>query len=115
MALLRMKSGRSISMEVGWACFQNQQAREYGIDLFGTAAGFSLFPAKMFRNTVDAQETIQYNASKVPFPEDRVHHFVQCVLDGKKMLVPPEESLKVQQVLDALYASAAGGKEVRLG
>lgn len=114
-ALLRMKSGRSISMEVGWACFQNQQAREYGIDLFGTAAGFSLFPAKMFRNTIDAQETIQYNASKVPFPEDRVHHFVQCVLDGKKMLVPPEESLKVQQVLDALYASAAGGKEVRLG
>lgn len=114
-ALLRMKSGRSISMEVGWACFQNQQAREYGIDLFGTAAGFSLFPAKMFKNTVDAQETIQFNASKVPFPEDRVHHFVQCVLDGKKMLAPPEESLKVQQVLDALYASAAGGKEVRLG
>lgn len=113
-ALLRMKSGRSISMEVGWACFQNQQAREYGIDMFGTIAGFSLFPAKMFRNTVDAQETIQYNASKVPFPEDRVHHFVQCVLDGKKMLVPPEESLKVQQVLDALYASAASGKEVRL-
>lgn len=113
-ALLRMKSGRSISMEVGWACFQNQQAREYGIDLFGTAAGFSLFPAKMFKNTVDAQETIQYNASKVPFPEDRVHHFVQCVLEGKKMLVPPEESLKVQQVLDALYASAASGKEVRL-
>ncbi len=114
-ALLRLKSGRSISMEVGWACFQNQQAREYGIDMFGTAAGFSLFPSKMFRNTVDAQETIQYNASKVPFPEDRVHHFVQCVLDGKKMLVPPEESLKVQQVLDALYASAASGKEVRLG
>lgn len=114
-ALLRLKSGRSISMEVGWACFQDQQAREHGIDLYGTAAGFSLFPAKMFRNTIDAQETIQYNASKVPYPEDRVHHFVHCVLDGKKLLVLPEESLKVQQTLDALYSSAASGKEVRLG
>jgi predicted dehydrogenase len=114
-ALLRLKSGRSISMEVGWACFQDQQAREHGIDLFGTAAGFSLFPAKMFRNTIDGQETIQYNATKVQYPEDRVHHFVHSVLDGKKLLVLPEESLKVQQALDALYASAASGKEVRLG
>jgi len=43
-----------------------------------------------------------------------VHHFVNCVLDGKKLLVPPEESLKVQQVLDAIYTSAASGKEVKL-
>ncbi len=114
-ALVRLKSGRTISMEVGWACFQNQQAREYGIDLFGTAAGFSLFPAKLFRNTLDGQETLTFNATKVPYPEDRVHHFVSCVLDGRKLLVPPEESLKVQQALDALYASAAAGKEVRLG
>ena len=51
---------------------------------------------------------------KVPFPEDRTHHFVACVLDGKKPLVLPEESLKVQQVLDAIYASAATKKEVVL-
>jgi len=29
--------------------------------------------------------------------------------------VPPEESLKLQQILDAIYASASGGKEVKLG
>jgi predicted dehydrogenase len=114
-ALVRLKSGRTISMEVGWACFQNQQAREYGIDLFGTGAGFSLFPARLFRNTIEGQEILTFNAVKVPCPENRIHHFVHCVLDGKKLLVPPEESLKVQQALDALYASAAAGKEVRLG
>jgi predicted dehydrogenase len=38
-----------------------------------------------------------------------VHHFVNCVLDSKKLLVPPDESLKVQQILDAIYASAASG------
>ena len=114
-ALIRLKSGRTISMEVGWACFQNQDAREYGIDLYGTNAGLSLFPAKLYRNTIDAQETLQYNSTaKLPHPEDRVHHFVHSVLDGKKLLVLPEESLKVQQALDALYASAASGKEVKL-
>ena len=114
-ALLRMKSGRSISMEVGWAGFQNHETREYGIDLCGTNAGLSLFPAKIFRNTLDGHETLQFNATKVPHPEDRIHHFVSAVLEGKKLLVPPEESLKVQQVLDAIYASANSGKETRLG
>jgi predicted dehydrogenase len=51
---------------------------------------------------------------KVAHPDDRVHHFVQCVLDNKKLMVLPEESLKVQQVLDAIYGSAASGKEVLL-
>ena len=113
-ALLRLKSGRTLSMDVSWACFQNHESREYGIDLFGTNAGLSLFPAKLFRNTLDGHETLQFNTAKVAYPEDRIHHFVNCVLDGKKLLVPPDESLKVQQVLDALYASAASGREVRL-
>jgi len=113
-ALLRLKSGRTIALEVGWACFQNHEAREFGIDLLGTNAGLSLYPLKLFRNTLDGQETIQFNAVKVPHSEDRLHHFVSCVLDGKKLLVPPEESLKVQQILDAIYSSAHSGREVRL-
>ena len=67
------------------------------------------------RNGTNGYETIHLTAVKVPYPEDRVHHFVNCVLDGKKPLVTLEESLKLQQVLDAIYASAATGKEVRLG
>lgn len=113
-ALVRMKSGRTISLEVGWACFQNGEVREYGIDLLGSNAGLSLYPLKLFRNILDGHETVQFTASKVPLPEDRLHHFVHGVLDGKKLLVLPEESLRVQQVLDALYASAATGREVKL-
>jgi predicted dehydrogenase len=36
------------------------------------------------------------------------------VLEAKKPLVAPEESLKVQEILDAIYVSAATGREVRL-
>jgi predicted dehydrogenase len=114
-ALIRLKSGRSVVLEIGWACFQDNESREYGIDLLGTNAGLSLWPARIFRNTIDGQDTLHLSPSKVSCPEDRVHHFVSCVLDGKKPLITPEESLKVQQILDAIYASAASGKEVRLG
>jgi predicted dehydrogenase len=50
----------------------------------------------------------------LPHSEDRIHHFVASVLDGKKPLVPLDESLQLQHILDAIYASAATGKEVRL-
>lgn len=114
-ALLRLKSGKTVLLEIGWACFQNNETREHGIDLLGTNAGLSLWPAKLYRNMLDGHETLAFHPGKVPYSEDRVHHFVACVLDSKKPLVPPEESLKVQQALDAIYASAESGKEVRLG
>ncbi len=113
-ALLKFKSGRSVVLEVAWASFAPNETREHGLDFYGTHAGLSLYPARLHRNGADGWETIQLNAAKLPYSEDRVHHFVSCVLDGKKPLVLPEESLKVQQVLDAIYASATTGKEVRL-
>jgi predicted dehydrogenase len=113
-ALLRLKSGRSVSLEVCWIGFVPEDSREYGIDLLGTMAGLSLYPARLLRNGPTGYETIQLAAPKLPTTEDRFQHFISCVLDGKKPLVPLEESLKVQQILDAIYASAATGKEVRL-
>jgi predicted dehydrogenase len=79
----------------------------------GTLAGLALYPARMFRNGASGYETVQLANFKVPHSEDRLHHFVSCVLENKKPLVALEESLKVQKILDAIYASSATGKEVR--
>jgi predicted dehydrogenase len=113
-ALLKLKSGRSVNLETSWAGHHWADGREYGIDLLGTLAGLALYPAKLFRNGPNGYETIQLAAVKVPLVEDRVHHFVDAVLSGKKPLVTLEESLKLQQILDAIYASSTTGKEVRL-
>lgn len=112
-AMLRLKSGRTVIMEAGWAGFAAADGREHGLDLMGTNAGLSLYPARLLRNCADGSETVQLHSPKLPYSEDRVHHFVSCVLDGKKPLVPLEESLKVQEILDAIYLSAATVKEVR--
>jgi len=113
--LLKMKSGRAVLLEASWAGHHAPDAREYGIDLLGTAAGLSLYPARLFRPGPNGYETINLSLPLVPHSEDRIHHFVSCALEGKKPLVLPDESVKVQQVLDAIYASASTGKEVRLG
>ena len=113
-ALLKLKSGKTVVMESGWAGFPATDGREVGIDLMGTNAGLSLYPAKLLRNCPDGFETVHLHAPKIPYSEDRIHHFVSCVLDGKKPLVPLEESVKVQEILDAIYLSASTGKEIRL-
>jgi predicted dehydrogenase len=113
-ALLKTKSGKSMLLEVGWAAIIPTDAREYGVDLLGTEAGISLFPARLLRNVADGFETVQLHVRHTPFTENRVHHFVNCILDSKKPMVALEESLKTQQILDAIYLSAATGKEVRL-
>ena len=60
-------------------------------------------------------ETIILSLPIVQHSEDRIHHFVTCVLEGRKPVVAPEQSLKVQEALDAIYASASSGKEVKIG
>ena len=114
-AFLRLKNSRTLLLECSWAGHHADGAREYGIDLLGADAGLSLFPARLSRNGTLGYERIDLIQPKLPYSEDRLHHFVSCVLDGKKPLVAPEESLQVQKILDAIYVSAASGKEVKVG
>lgn len=114
MALIKMQSGRSVLLESSWAGFHPAEKREYGIDLLGTNAGLSLYPSRMYRNGPNGYETIHLTGTKLAYVEDRLHHFVNCVLDAKKPIVTPEESIQVQNLLDAIYTSANTGKEVRL-
>ncbi len=114
LALIKLKSGRTVLIESSWAANLPGDAAEFGVDLLGTNAGMSLFPARLFRHGPQGYETIHWGETKLPYPEDRLHHFVDCVLDGRKTLIPMEESLKVQKILDAIYLSSQTGKEVRL-
>lgn len=113
-AFLRLKNGRTLTLETCWAGHLPADAPEQSLDLLGTNASLSLFPARLFRPGPNGYDCTLLGAPKLGLPEDRAHHFVQCVLENKKPLVAPEESLAVQKIVDALYASAAAGKEVFL-
>jgi len=113
-AMLRLKSGRTILFESSWAGHHAPEAREYGVDLLGTTAGLSVYPARLFRPGPAGLETVNLTFPVQHHGDDRIQHFVSCALDGKKPAVTPEQSLKLQELLDAIYASAASGREVRV-
>jgi predicted dehydrogenase len=113
-AFIRLKSGRTVILESSWAAYHAADAREYGIDLMGMEAGLTLFPARVFKNGPNGYETIDISVPKLAYDEDRVHHFVSCVLESKRPMVSLEESLKLQKILDAIYLSAKNGKEVKV-
>lgn len=110
-ALIRLKSGRTVNLEVCWAGHWPPDPMEKGLEILGANGGLSLFPARLYRPGPNGYECTLLQLPKVAAAEDPVTHFVQCVLENRKPLVSPEESLALQKLLDALLASAASGKE----
>jgi predicted dehydrogenase len=98
---------------VSWAVHADG-GKDNGIDIYGTEGGANLFPAKILKVKGSNYETITPDLKKLPVPEERMAHFVDCVLSGVEPLVKPEESLKVQKILDGIYESSSTGKEVRI-
>ena len=45
---------------------------------------------------------------------NRMAHFIDCLLGKAQPYVKPSESLAVQKILDAIYASSQTGREVRI-
>jgi predicted dehydrogenase len=114
-AFIRLKSGRSLSLEVAWASFATEDGREPRLELLGSNGTINLFPLRQTKHLTDGTDVVHHPQNGRHGPvEDALHHFVACAIEGKKLVAPPEESLHLRQILDALYNSAASGKEVRL-
>jgi predicted dehydrogenase len=112
-ALIRMRSGRTVLLEASWAA-HGPAVDTQSTQLFGTEAGLSLPPVTLFRHVRGA-----YAAEAVePLPPyvntNRMVHFIDCLLGKATPFVDPRESLAVQKILDAIYKSAATGREVRI-
>jgi predicted dehydrogenase len=113
LAMLRLNRGQTLMIETGWASHRPADRPEYGIDLLGTHGSITLYPARVHRPGADGHETIQLRGPSAEV-EDPIHHFVHCALEGQRPLVTLEETLKLQRLIEAIYASASVGKEVRV-
>ena len=113
MAFIKLKGGKTVMLEVSWA-IQADGGKDNGVDIYGTEGGANLYPAKIFKVKGTNYETITPDFKKLPVPEDRMVHFADCVLNKTEPIVKPEESLKVQKILDAIYESSKSGREVRI-
>ncbi len=112
-ALIKMKSGRTVSLETSWAGHLEDDGFN-GTQLFGTEAGLLLPPLKLFRSGPNGNVVESINPRTDLVNPNRMVHFIDCLLGKAKPYVKPAESLAVQKILDAIYRSAKTGREVRL-
>jgi predicted dehydrogenase len=115
--LVRFAGGATLFLETSWLL--NQDAPEVRrTDVYGTAGSATTNP---FRILVDDGTILQDVTPDIPQGREanqgnflRFKRFVECVKGRAKPLVLPEESLDVQRIIDALYASAETGKAIEI-
>jgi len=112
-ALIKLKSGRTVLLETSWAAHQPEPDYN-GTQLFGTEAGLAFPPLRLFRNSTHGytDELVTLLPNRVS--PNRMVHFIDVLLGKADAYVKPAESLAIQKILDAIYLSAKTGKEVRI-
>jgi predicted dehydrogenase len=112
-ALIKLKSGRTVQLEVSWAAGQEQRDVN-GVQLFGTEGGARTNPLTFSSASPSGFQTTEIKPIEAFAPDNRMAHFIDFVRGKAKPFVLPEQSLMVQKILDAIYKSAGSGREVRI-
>lgn len=106
-------NGATLVLESAWMCHQEEN-EELLAQLFGTKGGIK-WPDARFSNVVNgtfAQGSLTHPVD-VPHPHwNEIAAFYDCVVNHKDSPVPWTETVKVIGILEAVYASAAAGREV---
>ena len=114
-AFLRFEGGRALQLEVSWAL--NIAQSEESVSLSGTAGGLDVYPFQLNK----AVYGMLVNCSPAWMPGQtesewdlQVADFVEAILENREPLVKPEQALQVNEIVDAIYESAATGAAVAL-
>lgn len=115
-ALIRMRNGATVQLEVAWACHMGDRNR-MNVELFGTDAGASMYPARLYRRAPGSEGYQIVDTIDAPPPLahcERFHNFINRLLGEEELLVSPQQALVVQRILDAIAESCQTGKSVEL-
>ena len=124
MAMIRCDNGATLSLECSWA-LNFVESEYYRIWVAGDRAGAevtlgrteaSATPLRIFTAESESWvDRVHRNFEPAPWPQHAaVADFVRAVREGGQPRSTGEDGLRAQKVVDAIYASAAGGREVRL-
>jgi predicted dehydrogenase len=112
-ALVRFEDGVTAFFDVSWAA---NQENDINVRIFGTEAGFQVYPPVMYREPRWGE--LHTDSIEIKLIEEGLNprrHFVDCIRDpGKPMIASGQECLTVMAVLDAIRRSAAAGREVEV-
>jgi predicted dehydrogenase len=114
---IRLAGGGAVAFKISWAA--NVPRNHGGTMILGTEGGLTLDPLTLVTNMGRYQVNVEPQVGagrQVDFAGhyDQAAHFVRVIRGQEDLIVRPEEVLNVMATLDALYASAAEGREIAL-
>lgn len=112
-ALITFDNGATMLLDAGWASFSEGDSGY--MQLLGTEGGANLVPLKLYQERDGKQVTEAIEVARVNAYAAEIDQVVEAVRAGRQPLATPEQGIKVMEILDAIYASAASGHEVAIG
>ena len=110
-AFIRFENDITLQMSVSWAANVHDEIENMYI--LGDKGGIGINPLGLF-----SADHSSLNHSTWDWLSDEdghrreVRHFCECVEKDLPVLVKPEESLRIQKIIDAIYESSAKNKEI---
>lgn len=120
---VRFENGASLQIETSWGSQTRPGRDDYFVTLYGSEGGSEMYVA----NYTD-RDTLSFYTEECGQPalvkpaiinragghELVVRHFVNCILNDLPVESTGEQGVALMQIIDALYQSAATGREIRL-
>ena len=120
-AFIRLKNGATVLLEASWASF-TEMVDDFGIQLYGSEGGARIFAKQyaltdtleVYRNFGNTTEDSKPRIIGHKGHSQVIHSFIDAILLGTPMEPSGLEGLANIQLIDAIYRSAAIGREVIL-
>ncbi len=113
-ALVRFEKGITMQMQVSWAANINAEIEDMRI--LGDKGGVGINPLGFFSSDQSTLTSATWDwMSKEDGHRREIHHFLECVEKDKPVMVQPEQSLRIQQIIDGIYESSKKNKEIVIG
>lgn len=112
MAYMTFSDGTSLALECSWAA--NVKEDEMHVSLSGDQQGMSVYPYELYYPQNGFMHTSEANAShdEIVAGERQMNNFIESCLGKSEMVVKPEEAMKVNELMEAIYTSSTLGKSI---
>lgn len=114
-AQLNFENNLSITLEAAFA-LNTQQDRYFNLEIFGSKAGATLLPLKIYTEKANQLADINFPfLSQVNPKEKNIHRFLDACFGAETNICTADEGVLLQGIIEALYQSAESGKAISLG
>jgi len=114
-AMIRFDNGAALYVETSFSL--NIKRDQGNIELFGTKAGAKMDPdlelySEQNGYMVDVMPAMNTRLNFEGLFEKEIAHFIDCIQNETACISPAEDGVAIMRILDAVYESAATGREV---